>query len=281
MITRLKEFLTQPFFDLEEKTRLGRLVYTILWFAMIMTAIPVTITLVSSRHNTLPGVEISVAIFLLYAVCLFLLRRGYVHLSATLLVFALGGILTIANLVFGGIHELVFSGYVVVILMASLLISWTAGVIVFFLSILTHGVFLILGSQGLLPQPAVQAGPLAIWISGTTVFSWVMFLVYIGNRNLREALHRALRNEHDLKKSRTGLKPIRQTWNGASFSSGCRRCGAMPPACRKLAAARPRRGLVRRRFGFYHAGIFMIDSPRICRAQIGHRRAGKQMIANV
>ncbi len=282
MITRLREFLTQPFFDLEEKTRLGRLVYTILWFGMIMTAIPVTIILVFSQNNTLPGIGISTAIFLTYVICLFLLRRGYTQLSAALLIFALGGILTGADLVFSGIHGLILSGYVVLIMMASLLISWTAGVVVFILSIVTHAAMLFLGSRGVLPPPLIEASPLSIWIAGTTIFAWVMFLVYISNRNQREALRQALYNEHDLKNSRASLEAyttdlerrVVQLQVAADVARDAASLQEVGPLLDRAV------DLVRERFGFYHAGIFMIDTRHeyaVLKSATGD--AGKQMIA--
>ncbi|HNT22942.1 MAG TPA: GAF domain-containing protein [Anaerolineales bacterium] len=283
MIKRLREFLKIPLFDPEEKIRLGKLVYTILWFAMIVTAVAVTITLITSPNKSLAGVGVSVVIFLLYVVCLILLHRGYTYLSATLLVFILGGILTAANLVFGGINEIVLSGYIIVIVTASMLVNWFAGIVVSVLSILSYAAFLFLRNQGLLPEPLIQASPLTVLIAGTAVYMLVIFLVYISNRNLREALQRARRNEEELKASRAAHEAYttdleRRVVQLQVASDVARDAASLQEVGPLLDRAVD---LVRERFGFYHAGIFMVDIRHeyaVLKSATGE--AGKQMVAN-
>ncbi len=283
MITRLRQFLKDPLFDPEEKIRMGRLVYTILWFAMIVTAIAVTITLVTSPNKSLAGAAVSVAIFFLYVVCLILLHRGYTYLSATLLVFILGGILTAANVIFGGINEIVLSGYIIVIVTASMLVNWVAGIAISILSILSYAAFLFLRNQGLLPEPLIQASPLTVLISGTAVYLLVIFLVYISNRNLREALQRARRNEEELKASRAAHEAYttdleRRVVQLQVASDVARDAASLQEVGPLLDRAVD---LVRERFGFYHAGIFMVDTRHeyaVLKSATGE--AGKQMIAN-
>jgi signal transduction histidine kinase len=288
MLARLHEFLHTPFFDVEEETRLVRLLNANLWFGIIFSSLGVILSTIFAP----PAPRLSQAtlgsLFLLYLVSLFLLRRGHSHLSAIIFIFGMGCLLTVSALFFEGVPELSFGGYIIVILIASLVLGWRSGVITFILSALSTAFVLFLQIYGWLPTFTQAPAPAIIWISKTIIFAWVLFLVYISSRNLQEALHLAHENEQALAKSYTEQQATRISLEAYTRDLERRvvQLQVAADVARDAASVQEVNmlldrvvNLVRNRFGFYHAAIFMIDEHRefaILRSATGE--AGQKLI---
>lgn len=276
-------------YDLEEKDRIARLMRMILGFGFATTSICILLILVFVPNSKTYTIVSVCFIYMVFLASHILMVRGYPNFGAIFFVFGLGAILTVTNLFFEGLQGLIFGGYTVIILMAFLILGWRMGVLTCVLSIFSTAAILLLQGKGWLPAIASRPTILNTWIAETTIFTWIMFLLFIGGRNLQDALTIARQKEQALSSSNTELQTIRATLETHTHNLERRvvQLQAAADVARDVASLQEVDkllesvvNLVRDRFGFYHSGIFLLDKEKkyaVLRAATGE--AGQKMIA--
>jgi signal transduction histidine kinase/putative methionine-R-sulfoxide reductase with GAF domain len=287
MLVWFRRLFSAPVFEDSDKTRRARLLHTVVLTGLGLITSTIIAALIAGI-DLITGLAIILGAALLYLVTLFLLRRGYVH-TANLLVpsIAWAGA-TLLVYFAGGIHGLGLGCYIVVILIARLLLGVRAGVDFTLLSIIASLGIFFAEIFGFLPPSYLPDNPTISWMSQTILFLWIAVLLQITNRYLNEALERAQQNERALGESNRELQHIKASLETHAHdlerriiqlqvaSDVARDAASLGKVDELLNRAV---NLVRDRFGFYHAGIFMVDERgdyAILRAATGE--AGRQML---
>ncbi len=288
MLGPIRQFLKSPVFEDSDKTSLAKLINTVVYIGLALTVITVLVILLFGA-NPSPGLEINLAVFLIYLVTLTLLHRGYVHAASMLLLATIWILLTIAILFSGGLRGVGISGYIIISLIAMLLVSKRAGLIYLLASCIASLVITALEYTHFLPPSVfIPDRPTSSWIVQVGIFVWMALLLFITARNLNEALRRTQKNESALEKAYQEQAEIRASLEAHSRNLERRIVQVQVASEVARVAATVRQvdellnravNLVRDQFGFYHAGIFLLDERReyaVLQAATGE--AGKQML---
>ena len=150
MFTRIKQLLTLPVFEDEDKTRIAALLNTILWtFLAIIIGYGLFTLLISPDHW--PSFILIGSAFVLTLSTIFLTHRGYVRFSSLLFSSLLWILITSSVVAFGGVRASTFNGYVMVILIVGLLLSGRAAIGLSVLTITTGVIIFYAEAKGFIP----------------------------------------------------------------------------------------------------------------------------------
>lgn len=186
-------YLAPPVFSDAEKTRLGRLLNTVV---LILFAATLAAYATAFSTPNPGGVFAAISAMLVVEIVSFiLLRRGLVRASATLLCSGLWLILFGTSIVGAGITNSPFIALVIVVVIAGLLMGGTAGFLFAALTMASGLVLMMLELGGLLPEPLIPFNLVGFWIALVVVFFLVAGLIYMTTRNLKEEAGRARQNE--------------------------------------------------------------------------------------
>ncbi len=208
MLNQIKRLLAPPVFEGDEdKTRLARILNTILWFSLLIW-LSSSISLFFSPQILLGALTIG-SLLLLGSGALLLMNRGYVRLVAWLFSLVLWLAVTILVAISGGIINPETTGYVVVVMTAGLLSGAQTALVFAGLSVISAcGVFFF-EQQGWVDTNILTVGP----SGGLTIvivnISMVTALLYLALTSLNHALRRARRNEQSLLENNRELQTIR------------------------------------------------------------------------
>jgi signal transduction histidine kinase len=292
-MTKLKTFLPIPLFEYTDTARLERLLTAILRLSLYILGLslvffPIVFELVPETPLWMIGAVLfsGVMVFLLTAL---LVKLRQVFMAALFLPAAMWLLTTILALFGGGVTGQGLGFYMIVVLLASTLLGLGGGIIFFSISFITSlGVLYAETAQmlpvSLLGHSNATSSALADWI----VFAWVIGLLYVNIVDLHQRLSLAQANEETLKESNRELQTTRLSLQNYARSLE-RRVVHLQVAAEiardaasidKLSELLNRTvSLVRDRFGFYHAGIFLVEGNyAVLRAASGE--AGQAMLAN-
>lgn len=288
MPTRLQKLFKAPAFDDEDKNRQAELVHAIAWVNLIALGMLTWIFLATPPPQFLAGLILKIGALGIHLLVLVLLHRGQVRQSAAILVIGMGLALLAVNLVYANILEVAFSGFIILILVAVLLLGWRTGLLAFILSAIANGVLIFLQATPL-NNPAQALLPKINWPQQVLIFAWVLLILFLVNRSFHETIERANKGEAELKRSYSELLSIRSTLEAHTRDLERRivQLQVASEVARDAASLQEVEplldravNLVRERFGFYHAGIFMIDEQgeyAVLKSATGE--AGREMIA--
>jgi PAS domain S-box-containing protein len=220
MPTWLQRLLVPPIFDDQEKTRTARILNSFIWSAVgLLLAIILLRIFVWGSGLESKAIRLLALIILILIGMQFLMRRGYVHGASTFLVIATWLTLSYQAWIADGIRDVATVGYLVIVLMASLLLGWRQGSIVGGLSILAFWVFASLEHLGLRSN-GVDA-PLNYARDLTLIVCLVVTLLYLLVNNLNRSLYDArlelterLRAEEKLQTQARYLMALHETTLG-------------------------------------------------------------------
>ncbi len=268
MLAWIRQLLAAPVFeDDEDKTRVASLLNIILLTLLAAVAvIPPTLVLIEptgAQVILLLGVVMTVLILGL----LFLTRLGFVQMSSVLVLCALLASLVFNTFSFGVIHGYGVTTFFVVIVLAGLLLGERAATIFGLLSILVAvGAFYAEASGVLVPiETKVGVPDLIILI---TTFGLTALLLRFAVRSSREGFDHARRNELALTESNRELQASRDALQAQTddLARRARYLETTAEVARDAASVLNLQDLLARvvtlvseRFGFYHAGIFLLD----------------------
>ena len=268
----------------EEKTRVARLLNTVLWvFFLVMLAFGISTLIFPNPREALSFVGIVLAVDL---IALLLMRRGHVRMASIVFLSTVWLLLTLVALAFGGIDGTAVFGYVVIVVMAGLLLGDYGGFTFAALSVAAGLALVWAESNGFLPPPMGPNPPLARWAAMSLYVLMTAALLFIANRSLDKALGKARRYADELEGQRGRLEEMVEE-RTRHLDRRARYMEATSEVARDAASVLNLEELLSRvvtllseRFGFYHAGIFLLDSAgEWVVLQAASSEGGQQMLA--
>lgn len=207
MRTTLRRLIAAPVFADDEKTRIARMLYTILVVIVTLVALYTIVSLFSARSPSSLAVE---GVLILFAVgLLWWIRRGYVRPAALLLALVLWAAITAGIGWGGGLSGSGLFSYFGVILIAGLLLGPWGGTAFGGLSI-AAAVGLLLAEQGqLLPPPPTYIDSTYTCIEFAVTMLGVTGLLAMATSSFARTLERARRNEREIQSRNADLLDIR------------------------------------------------------------------------
>jgi len=196
MKTRLWRLVAPPVFEGdEEKTRVARLLNTILFIVFGLVAIYTVITLITDLD--LIGLTVEGAMLLVSLGLLLLMHRGYIRLASWILALLLWGIISVGTYYYGGLLGSGVGSFFGIVLIAGLLLGASSALLFAGLSVLSTAVMLATEVMGVAPPPPEFITPAYRWAEFSTTVIGVASLFYLVIRSLEGALGRARRNERE------------------------------------------------------------------------------------
>ena len=258
----LRKFLAPPVFsDDEAKTRSAGFIN-----AIVLTNIPILVLFIIIRVVTGQGEVFSSAnlilagIIAILTIVWFLMRAGQVKIAGYLHVTTIWLASTMIAIISGGINSTTFTSYFVVMLMAGLLLGWRPAIAFTFLSIL---------AAFRLANPETLGNA----IEGTVLFIFGAIFLYLIISSLQDAVQKAQSNANELRASNKQLTDLRDVLElrvlerTSALEKRATQLQTVSSVARTIAAVKDLDSLlpeitklVSEQFGFYHAGIFLIDA---------------------
>jgi GAF domain-containing protein len=292
----IRRFFSPPIFEREEDNFRAKFINA---FAWIVSA---ALTLATIRYLYQPADDLSVPIFLglivVMLVALYLLRRGKINASGSvviLLCWVAGGI---QGYTADGVKDVIVVAFIAVGLLASIIISWRAGGVILFMSIGTIWALALLESNGYF-TPRYQ-DPIGYATGLSLVFMLITGLVYFSSTSLQDAVKRATQSENNLRISNQSLQELNQTLEARVASrtaelelanqrneKRAKQFEAIALAARATIANQNRETLlpslvelISNQFGSYHVGIFLLDENReFAELRAANSEGGQRMLA--
>jgi GAF domain-containing protein len=275
MINRL---FSPPQFEKEEDNFRAKFINGFAWVAIVLLALGLISYLIKpSQDYTV--FFLSGLIAVMFA-ALYLLRRGHIRASGILII-GLGWLgLAAQAYTADGVKDVIVVGYLALGLLASIVIGWRAGGLVILTSIGAIWALALLELNGVI-TPNVQ-DPVGYSRDLSLIFVAVTALVYFSTTSLRDAIRRAAESEKELLVSNRNLQELTQSLEervarrtqefelaNQHNERRARQYEAVAEVARattineSLETLLPRLvELISERFGFYHAGIFLLDEQR-------------------
>ena len=267
MLAGINKTFQPPVFEDSKKTHLARLLQLILWIVFGLVVLIIIASLLTQIH-LIPSFFVIAALFICTLVSYVLLLKGYVSASSLLLISSLWVFFSLMTIFYGGLNSPGFSGYLVIILIGRLLLDKWARI---FLTIVTaFASFLILVAEvtGFLQPLTLPVTAISLWIIQITLFAGALLLLQIANRRRSPWLKlppdstytvadmvREARVTGDYTETRAGdlERRIIQLQVASAIARDATTLGDLDGMMMRAV------NLVRDRFGFYYAGIFLVD----------------------
>lgn len=291
----IKRLLTPPQFDNDEDNLRARFINGIAWTLLGLLAISIIPQLIT----TTPDFTIVVlpSLMAVMVLALYLMHRGRLRLSGLIIVVLTWLGITFQAFTAEGVKDVIVVAYIAVALLASIIISWRTGGAVMLGSVGAIWMLAILQAAGWI-TPAIQP-PTPYARDLTVMFIAIAFLIYFSTTTLRDAVRRATSSEESVRTSNRELQELNQNleqhvaFRTAELELANQRNGrrarqfeAIAQVARATTTSMELQDLLSRlvevisqQFGFYHAGIFLIDENRefaILRA--ANSEGGKRML---
>jgi len=271
MFAKIKDLLALPSFEDQEKARVANLLYTILWgmFGAVVAITPILIIVNDTLTSKLVAGAIVGSFLILTPLLLWLLRVGRVELAGWLLSILTWVRVTIAILFFGGVRSSAVSGFLLAIIIASLVLGQRAAIIVGSLSLFSAlGVF---GAEYYFNVNTVTPFSGHVGVDNLfiviAVIGLATLLMVIVARNIAESLKEARANSRALSESVEELRRSRIDLQNRTRELERRSVQLRTAAeiARDATVVRKQDelldhavNLIRKRFDFYRTSIFLI-----------------------
>lgn len=203
MINRLRRLFVPPIFADEEKTRTARFLNIFIWYAICVLAITTIVRIVTWTGKGYTSLWIYPGLVALLVVGLVMTRWGYVYGASTFLIVTSWVALTLQIWVVNGFRDSSVIGYIVVIVLSSILLGWRVAALTGAASLAVIWFFAVLEKSNLRPlqvdDPLYYARDLSVMI----ILIGILLYLLISNwsRTLQSArleLQERLRAEEKL-----------------------------------------------------------------------------------
>ena len=211
---------------------------------------------------------------------LYILRRGYIRLSGVMIVVLTWIGITFQAATAEGVRDVIVVGYIAVGLLASLIINWHTGSIVILGSVGAIWILSLLQINGVI-IPQIQP-PLSYARDLSILFMTITILIYFSTTRLGDAVRRARESEKALTTSNKNLQDLNQNLEERVTSRTLelesankrneRRARQFEAIAQVTSATASNQNMeallpllarvISEQFGFYHAGIFLLDENR-------------------
>jgi GAF domain-containing protein len=275
MLTKIGRLFAPPVFEGDEdKTRAARLLNVILLTILVLPVVLIAWLLASLGVPTEFGdwypILSSAVLDVIVVILLVLLHRGYVAPVSAIVCLVIWGIVTIWIYLAGGIRDTTITGYFLVIAIAGLLLGGRAVIVFGALCVLASIGAFSAQVNGLIVVPtALQPLDLATLV---VVLVIAVVLLRFSVLSTADAFARARHNAQELGESNRELEAIRQSLEQRvaertrDLERRSEQLRVAAVVARDAATARELGdilsravSLIRDRFGFYHAGVFLVD----------------------
>lgn len=270
-----RKFFAAPNFpEDEDKTRAATLLNTIGWSILFFVAIVLLVRTILRNDVNLSEVNwILSAVIVAIASILYVSNRGHVRTASFLLVITIWGGLSYVAWVADGIRDVAFFAYSLPILIAGLLVGWRSAAVVTGFSVLS-GWALAYAESVQWFQPTLDT-PINFARDMTAVFALIGVLIYLMITSLQNALRRSRRVADELSTSNRALDELQTSLQQqveeriSELRKRATQLEAVSSVARTIASVQDINTLlpaisklVSQQFGFYHVGIFLLDSQR-------------------
>lgn len=274
----LKRLFGPPRFETDDENFRAWFINGTAWIILLLLSISEIFQLLKAT----PDLTIIVlpALMGVMVLSLYLLRRRYLKLSGLLIVLLTWVGITFQALTAEGVKDVIVTAYIAVALLASLVISWRSGALVIIVSIAAIVVLAFLQHNGAI-RPAFQP-PLPFARDLSIIFIIVASLIYFSTTSLRDAVRRASTSEESLRSSNKELQELNQSLEervanrtaelelaNTRNEKRARQFEAIAQVARATTSSMELQDLlpklvevISQQFGFYHAGIFLMDEQR-------------------
>lgn len=292
----IRKFYSPPHFDKDEDNFRARFINGFAWVAIALLLLALLPYLRQSATDF--TVPILSGLILVMAGSLYILRRGYITASAAAIL-VLGWLgLGIQAYTADGVRDVIIVAYIALGLLASIIVGWQVGSLVILSSLLVVWALGLLETNGVFtPRPQ---DPLGYSRDLSFVFIVITALIYFSTTSLRDAVARANKSEESLLNSNRELQQLNQSLEDRVANrtaelelanqrneKRARQFEAIAQVARATATNESLETMLPRlaatisdHFGFYHAGIFLLDEDRryaVLRA--ANSEGGKRMLA--
>jgi GAF domain-containing protein len=295
----IKRLFSPPVFDNAEDNFRAKFINGFAWTVIALFALSLIPTLgPNADENAGTTIIFLTSLILAFFVSLYMLRRGNLNASGSIIVI-LGWLgLGLQAYAADGVRDIVIPAYIAISLLASIIINWRAGSIVMILSIGVIWTLAILEVNGFL-HPRFQE-PIVFSRDLSIVFIAIAVLIYFSTTSLRDAITRATKSEQSLLASSKNLQELNQTLeervnqrtaeldnSNRSNLQRAHQFEAITQVVRAISTIQdldtllPRiTQVVSKQFDTYHTGIFLLDASRefaVLRAS--NSEGGNKMLA--
>ena len=288
---RLRRLLRPPVFADPERTRVARLVHTVLvimFFAVLLAYLALFI--IPDRLPAFIGITfILISVLVAYSMLQSGRERAAALVGVTGIWLSTAGLATISE----GIANSGFIAMILVIVIAGLTLGSRAGLLFAGLSTVTGVVLLTAKLNHLLIAPLIMLQQPAFLLVAGVIFFATAGLIGLATNGLREAVEKARKNEHAQIQANRELEAIRATLEQqveqrtselqqrSSYLQAVVEVGHATTSILSTAQLMNEAvELIRTQFGLYYVGLFILDPSNewaILRAGTG--KAGQMMIA--
>jgi len=292
----MRRLLSPPVFEQEDKNFRAKFINGFAWSVIGLLLLAMTPHLLGNAKNF--TIIIFSGLIVVMLIALYLLRRGNVDASGTIII-VLGWLgVSIQAFTADGVKDVIVVAFIALGLLASIIVNWRIGgvvilsgiALIWVLALLQAGNYIVPSSQ----DPVAFARDLSF------VFIAVAVLVYFSAKSMRDAIERATSSEQNLIRSNESLKELNQslenrvesrtaelTVANARNERRARQFEAIAEVARATTSIQDEDTLLSRlsqviseQFGFYHVGIFLVDENHqhaVLRAS--NSEGGRRMLA--
>jgi GAF domain-containing protein len=274
MAAQTKGLLTPPIFDNDVKNLSTRLLNLILIGSMLFTILAAVLRWVLLRSLD-PFMLLPAGLFLLEVICYIMMRRGKIFGSGLIFSFAIWGVLQLLIFIQDGFSSPAFPLLILTIFIPGLLLGGWYAALFWFLNTLTSIGLYLLAARGLLPQPILTPDAFQRLLIHLGMLALVALITRISLNNIKQTLDQVRRNERNLADANRELQTIRTSLEvrvAERTTEMARRTRQMEAAAEIGKAVTSIRDLdqlltqvtrlISERFGYYHAGIFLLDQAQ-------------------
>lgn len=287
----IQGFLNVPVFEEDAKTRSARLLN-----GLLLLAIPITIA-TSLYALIVTGIRLPAMISLgmlgIEILAFMLLQKFYLRLAGLIFVSALWLLVVIPPIFLGGMESPIVFLSLPIVLLSGLLLGEFFGAAMVGLTSLAYGTLLLFENANLLPTAANYLNPTRQWVFLGASLVLIALLARLSLGSIQDELLRSHQNELDLALSNRKLETLRNNLESrvedrtrdlqrrALQLQVAVEVGQTISAMRDLDQLLERvTELISERFGFYHAGIFLLDDTgEFAVLRAANSSGGKQMLA--
>ena len=294
----IKRLFSPPVFNNQEDSFRAKFINGFAWVVIaVLTAALIPNLGPNADENSATTIMVLASLIFIMFVSLFLLRRGNLNTSGSIIVI-LGWLgLGIQAYTADGARDVIIVAYIAVSLLASIIINWRVGSVIILLSIGSIWTLVMLEVNGFI-TPRFQE-PIAFSRDLSLILVVIAVLIYFSTTYLRDAITRAIQSEQNLLASNKNLQELNQTLeqrvdqrtaelNNANRYNlkHVRQFETISQVVRAVSSIQdldtllPRIAqVVSEQFNVYHTGIFLLDDKRefaILRAS--NSEGGKKMM---
>ena len=291
----IRRLFSSPIFEQEEKNFRAKFINGFAWSVIGLLLLALIPQLANPKNFT---IAVFSGLIVVMAIALYLLRRGNVDASGTIIV-VLGWLgVSIQAFTADGVKDVIVVAFLALGLLASITVNWRAAGIVILGSMGMVWALALLEVNGIF-TPSSQ-NPIAYARDLSFVFIAVTVLVGLSTTSLQNAIRRATISEKELVQSNQDLQELNQTLEdrvsirtvelemaNQRNERRARQFEAIAQVARATTSIQDEDMLLFRlaqviseQFGFYHVGIFLLDPQRenaILRAS--NSGGGRRMLA--